>query len=388
MLQQFSKFLNLLAIILVNELCFGTAVHANDLLVQTDIYDAGSPKGSGSYGSAEDKGQQKESSPLYGNNSKNGDTSGTTVTKTPSGGGTDAYGVQEKRNRDSSDAVPAKKSEGGDLFGASLLRKFNEDLAFNRPTNIQGLTGLLITNSAFSRPADTIAIAASLEMESSDRPKFDVFQIPMTITYGITDEIELGIKAKMVSIDDKSGNVAEKHSGIGDTEILLKSRVVEQQENFPAVAIGFGGILPTGKESESVNEVTHWGVKIIMLASSETPILNGRLLGLYIEGQLIFIDAFTKGSGNTPTAEQYGVFNLGVHTPLAFDNRLQAIIEYNRLTDKNRNTLKEQDYNAFTPALRFVTANLSVTFGAQLMIKSTTGYEDTVRYISTVSYTF
>lgn len=356
------------------------------------LYTKGNGKKSvDSPGTEEQQIKQEGRADTYGGKGvKNGDKHGSEMIKKPSEGGTDAYGIREMRGADSRDAAPIKKNVDGDLFGATQLKKSSADgiTMINHPPNIQGLTGLLVTNSAFSRPADTVSMGASVMMEASKRPEFDITQIPVTITYGLTNEAELGIKVKMVSIDDKSGNVAEKHSGIGDTEILIKGRIIEQQENLPAVAVAVGGILPTGKKSEGINEVTHWGAKIIMLASSEAPILKDQFLGIYLEAQLVFIDAFTKGSGNTPTAEQYGVFNLGVLTPLAFDNRLQAIIEYNRLIDKNRNTLNEQDYNVLTPALRFVTANLSVTFGAQLMNKSTAGHEDTVRYISTVSYTF
>ncbi len=390
MLKRCSTFVNLLAIILVKELCFGTIAIAEDLVAQAGIYDLNGLKRSDSSGSAVDKVQWKESYTLYTNDTGDSDTPEATATKTkkPYEGSTDPYGTQEKRGTGGSDAVPAKKNGGGDLFGASQIKRPGEITATNRPANIQGLTGLLITNSAFSRPADTGSMGVSVIIEGSDRPKFDTIQFPVTVTYGVTNEVELGIKAKIVSIDDKSGNVAKKNSGIGDAEFLLKGRIIEQQENFPAVAVAMGGILPTGKESEGINEVTHWGAKIIVLASSEAPILEDQFLGLYLEAQLVFIDTFTKGSNKTATAEQYGMINGGVLMPFSFDNRFQAIIEYNRLFDKNKNTLMERDFNAITPALRFATANLNVTIGAQVMKKRIDTYENTTRFIGTVNYSF
>lgn len=325
-----------------------------------------------------------------GSEVKSKDFFGSETMRRSSDFGTEVYGTSETRGMDSGYFASQKNNAGDSLFGVSQITKTTtgDVTVINHPQNIHGLTGLLITNSAFSMPSHTVSIGASFLLESSNRPKFDALQVPLTITYGITDEMELGIKTKSINIDDKSGKVPKKSSGFGDTELLLKGRIIDQRENFPAFAIGVGGILPTGKESEQLNEVTHWGAKFIMVTTSEAPVFDEHLLGLYIEGQMVFIDEFTKYGSHAPTAERYGVINAGVLMPIAFDNRLHAILEYNAILRKNRPTLNERDFGAVTPSVRYVSRNFSATFGIQFLEKKKAKYEDTVRYIGTVSYMF
>ncbi|HWR26724.1 MAG TPA: hypothetical protein VN316_02495, partial [candidate division Zixibacteria bacterium] len=98
-----------------------------------------------------------------GNGAKKGDNPGSEVMKKPSEGGADAYDIRETRGTGSRDGAPIKKNQDEDLFGATQLKRSSADgiTLINHPPNIQGLTGLLVTNSAFSRPADTVSVGAS-----------------------------------------------------------------------------------------------------------------------------------------------------------------------------------------------------------------------------------
>jgi hypothetical protein len=287
-----------------------------------------------------------------------------------------------------------KPGEDGGVY--SLMRgsktAADEMVVINRPPNVQGLTGLLVTNSAFTQPSGTFALGISIMTEDSKTPDYRVMQMPLTLTFGISRVIEIGLKGKALATENVLGSGRER--GVGDSEILVKWRFIDQTETFPAVALGIGGMLPTGNEDKGLDEVVHWGAKVLALASSESRILDDSFLGLYLEAQAVFIDELVKGS-STPGAERYGTINVGMLFPLSSEGSLQAVVEYNQLLYKSNwhpilkgPTLNERNFNAFTPALRFVTERLNISIGAQLINKEQAGYDNTVRYIGTVSYTF
>lgn len=391
--------------------------NAQDQAAPEDIYNRGGSKGSEStvappsrsdqggksdtYGTGAARGSEREgpspaerggSVDIYGTGAPGGDGAGPTAPKKSQEGVSGIYGTGGSRSTEDKEAAPEKRTDGGELYGSSSQRKVagEEVSIINRPPSIQGLTGLLITSSAFSEPVNRVSVGVSLTAESSKHPDYDVLQLPMTLTYGVTDAVELGLKAKYVQIDDRRGMLPLHNRGSGDTEVLAKWRFIGQQENFPAVAVGISGILPTGDKDKNLNEVVHWGAKLLVLASSEAPIFGEYLLGLYLEGQAVFIDEFIKSGTKTPGAERYGVINAGILFPFALENRLQAIVEYNQLLYKDSfmPTLLEGNYSALTPEIRFVTKDLSVTVGAQMIHKERAGYGNTVRYVGTVSYSF
>lgn len=253
----------------------------------------------------------------------------------------------------------------------------------NRPPNIQGLTGLMVMNSAFTRPAGSLAIGASVLIEDSNKPDYSIIQTPITLTYGITDTIEAGLKTKYV-------NYAQGvESGLGDSEFAVKWRWQTQSTTFPELAVGLAGIIPTASESKGLNDVTNWGVRVMALATSETRILDSSFLGIYLEAQAVFIDGFSAGN-TTSTQDRYGVINAGLLLPVSANNRFQAMLELSGTVGKERrNTvLAEGDQSGITPALRYVTDTLSLTAGAQFLSKDMKGYEDTIRWIGTLSYQF
>lgn len=301
----------------------------------------------------------------------------------------DTYGIGKpgKASETSPDGR-RQRGEGEEAYTVLKDRRalFERMVVINRPPNIQGQTGLLVTNSAFTQKPGNLAAGISLMAEYSGNPDYSILQLPVTLTYGLTDDIELGIKAKALQTENVNSTTTER--GLGDSEIAVKWRFIDQSETFPAVAVGIVGMLPTGDEDKGLNEVVNWGVKVSALASSEAPLLEDYYLGLYVEAQAVFIDELVKGS-KTPGAERYGYINLGMLFPVALDGHLQAIIEYNQLLYKNNwRVLYERNFNALTPALRYVTDRFSMSVGAQAINKDAKGWDNTIRFIGTLSYTF
>ncbi len=347
----------------------------------TDLYGTG--RGENTSSGAEPL-SKDQSTDLYGVG--RGDKSSFTASPDSKGREADTYGGT-KRGQDSprADKIDTHDQES-DLF--SRERRAEEViLVINRPPNIQGLTGLMVTNSAFTRPAGTLAVGGSVLFEDSSKPDYRIIQTPITLTFGITETLEAGIKAKYVDYGRTTPNTSE--SGFGDTELAVKWRWDTHSATFPELAVGLAGIMPTASDSKGLNDVTDWGVKVMALATSETRISDDSFLGIYLEAQAVFIDGFSAGH-TTSMQDRYGMINAGVLLPLSTDNRFQAMIELNDTLRRAhfKTALAEGDQLGITPALRYVTDTLSFTAGAQFLRKDSNGHEDTVRWIGTASYQF
>jgi len=352
---------------------------AQDRARDTDLYGTGRGENASSGGAQPDP--QNNNTDLYGAG-RGADSSRAAPPPVSPGKEADTYGGTSKTRQEFPAGKTDTRGKENDLYSREIRAK-EAILVINRPPNIQGLTGLLVMNSAFTRPAGTLAVGGSAMIEDSGKPDYSVIQTPITLTFGITETIEAGLKAKYVNYAKGT------ESGIGDTELAFKWRWQTHSTTFPELAVGMAGILPTASESKGLNEVTNWGVKIMALATSETSIASGSVLGIYLETQAVFIDGFSYGK-KTNTQDGHGVINAGLLLPVSTNNRFQAILELNKTLKKRRsNTLLADDnQTAITPALRYVTDTLSVTAGAQLLSKDTKGYEDTIRWIGTLSYQF
>jgi hypothetical protein len=347
----------------------------------SDLYGTGRGKGTSS---APQETPQDKTTDLYG--AGRGNNSTTVAPSTPSDKQTDMYSGTNKTGQELPPTDKTNKSdEESDLYNREIRAK-DVVLVINRPPNIQGLTGLMVMNSAFTRPAGTFAFTGSAMFEDSSKPDYRVIQAPITLTYGITDTIEAGIKTKFVSYDSTS---RANESGIGDAEVAVKWRWKTHSTTTPELAIGLAGIIPTGSDSKGLNEVKNWGAKFMVMATSETKIATNSFLGLYLEAQAVYIDGFS-GTRSTNTQDQYGVINAGVLLPISTNNRLQAMLELNENLYKRRarTVLAENNQLGVTPALRYVTDTMSFTAGAQILNKDAKGYGNTIRWIGTVSYQF
>ena len=275
------------------------------------------------------------------------------------------------------------REEENRLFGSG--RTVREVIPIvNRPANIYGLTGLMVTTSAYSLAAGKFEAGVSVLSEKSTKLGYNVLQVPVTATYGLTDQLEVGLRTKYASVESTSPRTTR--SGVGSAELALKYRFGTDSD-MPELAVGLVGILPAGSDTKGLNEARHRGMKVVAMATSETKLGESSFLGLYFEGQVVFIDRGSK----TPNSDRYYVYNAGLLLPLSSDNRLQGMLEFNGITKKSGGTTAdplEVNEGGVTPALRFVTKKLNVTAGAQIMDKKVAEYKDTVRWICTVGYTF
>lgn len=282
---------------------------------------------------------------------------------------------------------PEQRRETEAIIEMSGKEKMPADdiLMVNRPPNIQGLTGLLFTSSAYTLPPGRAVVGASLLTEYSSQPEFSVIQVPVTLTYGVSDRIEMGLKAKIVDLD--SPRYLQRAHGFGDSEVAVKWRFASQRFFLPDMAVGVCYIMPTGNENKHLNEVVNWGAKFAAIASLEGKTSSGHVFGVYLESQAVFIDELYRRGSSTPGAERYGVINGGVLFPVSGDNRLQLIAEYNQILYKSgyQPTMIEGNENAATAAVRYVTEQFSSTAGLQYINKEKSTDQNTYRFVWKIS---
>jgi hypothetical protein len=264
---------------------------------------------------------------------------------------------------------------------------FNDDpsIVVNRPVNVQGLTGLIITNSAYTQRKGSMVIGLSALAEKSSKPDFSMLQGIATVTGGVTDRIEFGAKTKVIATN--SGGSDTRKTGVGDTDLLCKWRISSAGENLPAMALGLAYTLPTAESSKGLNEVKREGIRLMVIGSSEKEMPGDFAFGVYFEGNIVFIDKLRRPSTSL-YADTYGVINAGVLFPLLENRRLQAIVEYNQVVKKKTVTLYDENLVAVMPGLRYVTPSLNISLGVQFLRRDQTGAENSNRYVGTLSYAF
>ena len=255
----------------------------------------------------------------------------------------------------------------------------------NRPVNVQGLTGLIITNSAYTQRKGRVVVGLSAIAENSSEPNFSMARGIATITAGVTDRIEVGAKAKVIASNMGSSDTRE--IGAGDTDLLFKWRLSSAGETMPAMALGLAYTIPTGDTEKGFSEVKREGIRFMVIGASEKEMPGDYVLGVYFEGQMVFIDQLQRPA-DTPYADKYGVINAGVLSPLDQNRRWQAIVEYNQVVKKDKESLYDENYIAIMPGLRYVTPNLNISLGVQFLNRDQEGAENSTRYVGTVSYTF
>jgi hypothetical protein len=227
---------------------------------------------------------------------------------------------------------------------------------------MQGLTGLLFTNSAYTQPAGSVTIGFSGLGENSDAPDYSFGQAAASITVGLSDRIEAAVRGKRLGRN--FGSSVEKEMGAGDTDLLLKWRLSSQGESLPALALGFGWTFPTGDNDEGFAEIKYESIKVMAIAAGENRVLDDGFIGIYLEAQAVFNDQLHQDD-HTPYKDKYGVVNAGILFPLTDDNNLQFLLEYTQVTKRDRIILYDQNYTGIVPGLRFVTDNFSLTLGWQ-----------------------
>jgi hypothetical protein len=262
----------------------------------------------------------------------------------------------------------------------------SELLVVNRPVDTQGLNGLLFMNSAFTQPAGHVAVGTFLLYEKSTGlpQSFSIIQGGASLTMGITNAIEVGVKGKGVRLNYKG--LSSPEIGQGDTDVLVKWKILSQEESHPALALGFAWSFPTGDKTKGLNEINEESVRFMLMASKEKRFLDNSFIGVYLEAQEVMNDVSRESSA---LYDKYAVFSAGALFPISDDNRVQAMLEYGRTYKKGSATFGTyKDYSGLTPGLRFVTEHLNVSAGIQFLNKTDSDYPNDQQYVGTISYTF
>lgn len=103
----------------------------------------------------------------------------------------------------------------------------------------------------------------------------------LTLNYGLTDRIELGINAPFIKIFNERSSRLGSPSGIGDTQFGVKIRLLDEREGskLPATSVVFYVEAPTGSTRRQIGSgiVDYWLYGV--LQKSFTKRTTGRLNG-------------------------------------------------------------------------------------------------------------
>ena len=106
----------------------------------------------------------------------------------------------------------------------------------------------------------------------------------LTLNYGLTDRIELGVNAPLIKIFNDRSSMLGNSSGIGDTQFGVKIRLLEEREGskLPATSVVFYIEAPTGSTRKQIGSglVDYWlyGVLQKSFTKRTTGRLNGGIL--------------------------------------------------------------------------------------------------------------
>jgi hypothetical protein len=107
-------------------------------------------------------------------------------------------------------------------------------------TNYYGLDGLFLGTTGSTIPAGELVVGASMLILSDD--DVDGSILPVSVTYGATDTIELAAAFETYKSIETPG---DDESGTGDIHLLGKFAVQGRTEHYPATAVGMRIKLPT-----------------------------------------------------------------------------------------------------------------------------------------------
>ena len=274
---------------------------------------------------------------------------------------------------------------GSGFLQPEVMVRDDPSTVINRPANVQGLTGLIFTNSAYTQQKGRIVMGLASIAENSRKPDYSIAQGIATVTAGITDRIEVGLRAQMIATN--LGSSATRETGAGDLDLLVKWRISSQDDDLPAMALGLAFTLPTGDEDQGFKGVQDQAVRIMVIGTSEKEMPGDYFIGLYFEGQIVQSDRL-PGAEAKPTSDKYGVLNAGLLFPLNDSRSLQALFEYSGVFKKDIPSVYEQDHSSVMPGFRYVTDSFNLSLGVQLYNPDDPEINNGLRYMGTLSYAF
>jgi len=278
-----------------------------------------------------------------------------------------------------------QSAAGSSYLDYGEVPKDDASTVINRPANIQGLTGLIFTNSAYTQPKGRIVVGLASIGENSGDPNFSIAQGFATITAGITDRIEIGIRGQAIATN--LGSSQTRETGLGDTDVLVKWRISSEYDPWPAIALGLAYTFPTGDSAKGYNDVEDYGLRFMVIGTAEKEMPGDYFIGVYFEGQVVYKDKIPWTDGKS-YSEKYGVVNAGLLFPLTESRKLQAMFEYTTVVKKNIPTVNAMNSTGLMPGLRYVTEHANISVGVQFYHRDEAGFNDTLRYVGTLSYAF
>src|SRR5512143_2508538 len=263
------------------------------------------------------------------------------------------------------------------------LSSFAEELEIiNRPVNISGLTGLLVTTGPYTATPGTVEVAASILYENSLTPEFTTTEYPASVTVGLPHNSELALRGSYFELKEGPTPTAAVERKAGDLQLSYKWNFLPQAESsiVPAVSLFVSGVIPMEKSSdEKINTVDRWGFAAGLSAGTEIE-WSDHILGLYADAQI---------RGRDPDEKQrrdiWGVMNAGLLFPISKFRNLQIIFEYTIVRGREKITVEGGDYSAATYGLRLLSERLNITIGTQILRKRTEGFDNSGRIFGLMS---
>lgn len=154
-------------------------------------------------------------------------------------------------------------------------------------TNLFGLDGLFMATGGTVIPSGELIVGGSaLVLNDDDR---DLTSIPLTVTYGVSDQVEV---AGAFEIHKSVDNGVNDDSGSGDLYLAAKYAVQEENADYPATALGLRLKLPMADEPLSSEETD---VAVFAAAQMDMKSVTGVLNVEYLmpggdaENQVIYV---------------------------------------------------------------------------------------------------
>lgn len=249
----------------------------------------------------------------------------------------------------------------------------------NRPVNLGGLTGLIVTTSPFTIKDKVVETAVSATSETSAVPDFTLNEILASITVGITHSVELAVRSSYITRDELLN--PPKKGGTGDTELLAKWNFLPQDEKpyIPAVAafLAIQGL--TGNRENGFQRTHNWGARIGISVGRELA-WEEHVAGVYLDGQLAVEDL-----NRNEYRDRYGIFNAGILLPISKRQNLQLLFEYGAVTGKLYEDIDGKDISTITYGIRLVSERFNMTIGSQFIHKDIAGYSNSGKVLGTLS---
>lgn len=267
----------------------------------------------------------------------------------------------------------------------------------NLPSNMYGLSGLLLTTSTRTLKPGQFEAGIGGSMEESSTPEYYRREVVFLGTVGIPAGFEFGLRVPYVMtnllIEPRFNDLGvlvrgygtDEYASVGSIEGMFKWGFVQQQNFLPAFALGLGAIAPGGDYNRRASEVKYYGLKLMLAMGLEINDLpfTDYAFAIMADGVLVGRD---MGIDNQEYEEKHGLVHAGMIFPLLPRNFLELIVEYEGVL--MRGTTNEEDTNAVLGSLRFVTNHFNVTAGAQYTFKEDEDFDDTLRYLANFSYTY